>query len=340
MKPPVNLLKQVVIDNPNFRKGTKTHMREVIFSMMVPGKRNAALGDMICWLAAIKYVAENYNYVAGHLIVPQWFIEIAANIMRPYPHWRIHTVIPERLADGIGFQHPENFPLNATGMHLVDLGFVYFCGINPVPEGARQHPQLDLSEVQLPKGFDETKYAVLTPGVSDFTRTRMMTDETFNGIADHLNKIGIKPVFLGKTDMGKDRVVGVHPQYDLSKGLNLMDQTTLLQAAKIIQGSKFILGIDNGLLHLAGMTDATIMYGYTIAGPDQRRIERPKGHLIEFYPDKEKLPCLFCQERVRFFLDHHFTNCLYKETTPACVQMLNAESWIAAIDQITGELNG
>lgn len=336
MKPPVNFLKNVVIDNPNFRPGTKTAMREVIFSLMVPGKKNAALGDMICWMAAIKYVALNYNYVVGHLIVPQWFIEIAANIMRPFPAWRVHSSIPERLADGCQYRHPTNFPANATGMHLVDLGFVYFCGINPVPEGAKTYPQLDLSEVQLPKDFDLVKYAVMTPGVSDFTRTRMMTSEAFNAIVDHLNKIGVTPVFLGKTDMGKDRVVGIHPQYDLSKGLNLLDRTTLLQAAKIIKGSRFILGIDNGLLHLAGMTDATIMYGYTVAGPDQRRIERPDGHLIEFYPDKEKLPCLFCQERVRFFLDHHFTNCLYQETTPACVRMLDAESWITAINEITG----
>lgn len=340
MKPPINKLKPITITNPNFRPGTKTDIREVVFSMMMPGKFNAALGDMICWMAAIKYVAEQYNYVAGHLIVPAWFIEIAANVMRPYPHWRVHPAIPDRLANGFPLKQPMEHPINATGMNLVDLGFLYFTGIVPPPEGSRDYPQLDLSEVELPKAVRDLNYAVMTPGVSDFARSRMMTPEAFNGIADHLNKIGITPVFLGKSDMGKDRTIGINTGYDLTKGLNLMDSTTLLQAAKVIESSRFILGIDNGLLHLAGMTGATIMYGYTVAGPDQRRITRPHGHLVEFYPDKEKLACVFCQERVRFFIDHAFTNCIYKENVPVCVQMLNAETWIHGIDTVLGEQNG
>jgi len=102
---------------------------------MLPGEISAALGDMIAWLPAIKYVAENYDFVAGHLIVPAWFMEIATNVMRPYPHWRIHANhVPDRLANGFQLREQLQIP-NATGMHLVDLGFTLFCGINPPPKG-------------------------------------------------------------------------------------------------------------------------------------------------------------------------------------------------------------
>lgn len=110
-----------------------------------------------------------------------------------------------------------------------------------------------------------------------------------------------------------------------------------MEAAKVISLSDMTLGIDNGLLHLAGMTDATIIYGYTMTGPNQRRIYRKHGHVMELYPDKKDLRCFGCQEHIRFFADHSFVNCIYKEEIPMCTKILTKESWIAAIDMILAE---
>lgn len=322
------------IMNPNFRPGTTTEIKDYVFSMIMPSAKTAALGDMIAWLPAIKFVAEQYDYVRGHLIVPPYFYEIAENVMKVYPHWKVYLKVPDRLAVGAPMKRPLEHPINATGMHLVDLGFLYFVGIVPPPEGARNYPMLDLEDVKLPAMFNTNNYAVMTPGATATTRKMLAKD--FNAIVDYLVSKDITPIFLGTKDMvGRD--IHFDEKYDLTKGIDLIGKTSLLEAAKIIEASKFILGIDNGLLHLAGMTDATIIYGYTVAGPAQRQIPRHYGHTVEMYADKNKLPCLFCQEHVRFFMDHHFTNCIYKENEPQCVRALNAESFCATIETI---LNG
>ena len=323
---------KTIIQNQNFRRGTETDVKEYIFNMMMPNAKTAALGDMIAWLPSIIYVAENYDYVRGHLIVPSYFLEVAQNVMSKYPHWRVYHKVPDRFASGYPMKRPLEHPINATGMHLVDLGFLYFLGIVPPPEGARNYPLLDLEDVELPSLSHN--YAVMTPGATAVTRK--MLPNVFNEICEWLNKAGITPVFLGDAKM-VGRKIEFDERYDLSLGVNLIGRTSLLEAAKIMQNSKCVIGIDNGLLHLAGMTDATIIFGYTVAGPNQRQIPRIYGHTIELFADKKELPCLFCQESVRFFMDHHFTNCIYKENEPKCIKALNAESFCAAITSVIKE---
>lgn len=335
-------VKNIEISNPNFRPKTFTEVKEWVFTLMMGKEKTAALGDMICWMSAIKYVAEQFNFVQGHLIVPSFFMEIAQNLMREYPHWRIHTKIPDRLANGFPIKAPMMHPVNATAVHLVDLGYLYFAGMMP-PEGFGQYPVLDLSDLEMPPHLSELlvigAYAVMTPGAT--TKNRAMPPSVYNGICDHLLTKGITPVHIGTSQMEYREIQPqMNAQYDFSKGINLIDKTSLLEAALIMSDARMVIGIDNGLLHLAAMTDTTILFGYTVAGPRTRQIRRPHGHTIELYADKEKLPCLFCQENVRFFMDHHFTNCIYKENEPACIKALNVESWNASIDMALGENNG
>lgn len=320
----------IVINSPNFRPGTRTSPIDVVYKFSAPGRKTAAMGDMICFLPAIEFIAEHYNHIQGHLVIPQYFMEIATNVLRKYPHWKFYTDIPERFMQGEGkpMKQQLEFPINPTSTHMLDLGFDYFVH-TPIPDEFNRYPVLNLDGVEPPVlPYD---YAVMTPVIE--AQTRRMPADVFNGICDHLNKWGIRPVFLGKTGMA-ERNGTVDPKYDLTKGYDLINKTTLLEAAKIIQQSKMILGIDNGLLHLAAMTDATILYGFTIAGPTTRRIRRRNGWTIEMYGDKKQLPCMFCQEWMRGFFDHHFTHCIYLETVPACVRALNLESWCANIDMV------
>jgi ADP-heptose:LPS heptosyltransferase len=330
---------RVEIQNQNFRDKTQTQMRDVIFKLMMPNAPTAAMGDMISWLPAIKYVAENYNYVLGHLVVPGYFVEIAEHVIGKYKNWKVHAdTIPDYLKDGYPLKEPLFFPINATGMHLTDLGFIYFLHTTAIPDEAKAYPTLDLQSVALLPELTGQKYAVMTPCMEAVTRTMLARD--FNLIQDHLISKGITPVYLGKTAM-VGRAINIPEGYDMSKGINLLNKTTLLQAAKILENAQMVIGIDNGLLHLASMTEATVLYGFTIAGPKHRRILRTKGQTYELFGDKEKIKCLFCQETTRYFFDHHFTNCLYKEREPACIRALNAESWNATIDQsIKDKTNG
>lgn len=320
---------QVSVTAPGYRPLTRTDMIDVVFSMMAPEAKTAALGDMICWLPAIKWVAETYNFVRGTVVVPPWFEDITKNVFREFPHWRINTTqrLPVHL-DGVQLRTPHRVPVNATGFHLIDLGFMFFTQL-PCPEDKRKYLVLDLEDVLRPE--IDGPYAVMTPGTS--SANRMWSVDAYNKTCDHLLSKGITPVHLGTTDM-KHRPVAptFNKGYDLSKGVNLIDCTTLLQAAKIMEGAVMVLGIDNGLLHLAAMTDVTILYGYTIAGPNQRRVYRDFGKTFELYDDSPGA-CRFCQEWARFHKNHHFTDCIYQENEPQCARALNAESWIATINK-------
>lgn len=323
----------VEIKHPNFRPGTQTEMKEVVFNFMLPEKKSAAMGDMICWLPAIEFIAERYNFVLGHLVIPQFFKQIATRVLEKYPHWKIHTEIPDRLANGYPLKQQLEFPINATGMHLMDLGFIYFCHMNPPPEDFRRYPVLNLAGVKLPKELIGLRYAVMTPVIE--AMNRKMPPDVFNAICDHLNQVGVTPVFLGKLGM-LGRHGAIDEKYDLSKGVNLLNKTSLLEAAVVCDQSQMVIGIDNGLLHLAAMTPATILYGYTMTGPTQRRVHRRFGHTVELYDDRPGA-CRFCQEWIRFFFEHDFTNCVYREHVPSCVRALNKESWIANIDAVLKE---
>lgn len=272
------------------------------------------------------------------MLVPAFFVEIAQNVLREYPHWRIHTKVPDRL-DGTQLRQPLINPVNATMMHLIDLGFIYFAGMNPPPADFNFYPELDIDDIERPERLHiGSKYVVMTPGAT--AKNRTMLPSVYNAIADHLLSKGITPVHLGRTELEHRVGFGIDERYDLSKGVSLINKTSMLEAAMVMQDAEMVLGIDNGLLHLAAMTDTTIIFGYTIAGPNQRQVRRRHGHTFEMFADKEKLPCLFCQEHVRFFHEHHFTNCIYKENEPACVKALNAESWNATIDMVLAESAG
>ncbi len=323
---------QVPINHADFRPGTLTDERDIVFSMMLPGKEVAAMGDMICWMSAIKYVADNYTFVKGHLIVPEFFKPLAENVLKNYEKWTVHAdSIPKHLQNGLPLKQQALVPINATGAHLIDLGYIYFMHMNPPPQGAGLYPEIDLSGARMPAELVGERYVVMTPVMGAITR--LMEPETYNGICEHLVSRGITPVHMGHTEM-KGRQLLLHPEYAVNAGVNLINRTSLVDAALVMKNAQLTLGIDNGLLHLAAMTDATILYGFTIAGPKQRRVRRRLGKTFEIYASKEAVPCLFCQESVRFFIGHDFKTCLYRDAVPMCIKRVDKKAWNGAIDNI------
>lgn len=322
--------KEILTRSPFFRHGTKTKERVILYYFKL-----GAMGDYICWLVSIVFIAKNYDFIRGKLIIPHWFKSIAENVMGEYLEanggkWEIFLDdIPEKYQDGFAIKQPTLNPINATMTHLVDLGFIYFIGMNPVPRDDRFYPKLDLSKTDIPKDFNpEKEYVVMTPGFT--APSRQMPANTFNELKEGIIDMGYTPVFLGKSAMNNGkRKIGFDEDYDYEGGIDLRDKTTTLEAALVMSKAKCVVGIDNGLLHLAAMTDVNIVFGYTIAGPTQRRPYRESGLIVEVYNEPSELPCTFCQEGVRFFMDHDFQNCLYKDYK--CLKMLNSKTFIEAV---------
>jgi len=248
-----------------FRKAVDVPKRTIGFFLEQGGS-----GDFICYSAAIDYVARKYDYVEGIVSAPAHMVGFVSNVLRKHDNWK---VIPEALkretiAPGTIVKVPSIRPINATMMHLLELGFLYYAEINPIPDNERFYPELDLGNTKLHGAVLSKNYAVMVPGSTCPSRT--MTPKTFNEVKNYLIGVGIKPVFLGNDKMrvGKgEKYTNFNSQYDLTGGINLLNKTSIMEAAKIIEHSRLIVGIDNGLLHLAACTRAPIVFGYTIAGP-------------------------------------------------------------------------
>jgi len=88
-----------------------------------------------------------------------------------------------------------------------------------------------------------------------------------------------------------------------------------------------VVGIDGGLLHLAGTTAVPIVYGMTHVEPRCRPIVRGgqrNWNVVHVTP--RNLGCSGCQSNWTLMFRHDFRFCLYKDY--ACTSALHAEDFI------------
>jgi hypothetical protein len=309
------------------------------------------LGDCLCALSAVKYIIDNMQ-VDVFLYVPDYCLEIAKNVLpgttiRPFskgketwnPNWAARV-----MATTAG---------NPTSMatHLVTHAFQRLTDKMPTLE-EMNYLQLNFkrANVNLHKFALPSNYVVLTTGFT--ASVREWPAQHINDVASYLVARGIVPVFLGnkQTSIGvallengrsADIVGRFNEEIDFSKGINLIEKTTLMEAAAIIKGAKALLGVDNGLTHLAAMCgDVPIVIGYTTVRPEHRL---PIRHSVLGYnchtvvPD-DSLKCRFCQSNWEFVFNHDFRNCYYKEqkldTEIKCTKAMAASKFIAHLETI------
>lgn len=311
-----------------YRPNSKARVRICNFVMAQGG-----IGDYLCCFPALEYIAETQPHVRGRIFTMESadMLELATHIMKRFPQWEVlpRSKQNDKEVASQPYYQPTLRPINATGCHLIDLGFIYYAHMNPPPAEFNRYPKLDLSALDaLDCG---ARYAVMTPGAT--ATNRIMKAEAFNGIKQHLIDRGILPVFLGKKQITEVRSIDYEAGYDFEGGLDLREKTTLLQAAGIMSKAEVVVGLDNGLLHLAACTDVPILFGYNIASPEHRRPRRISGKIWEIFPDQEELPCTFCQSRMRFLFDHDFAKCVYRDNK--CLDVLNdPKAWCDIIDEI------
>lgn len=309
-----------------FRPNSKARDRIVNFLVISGG-----IGDYICYFQGIRWVAATYPHIIGRIYVSEHMLELTQQFFKEFPRWEVRdrAIINEAFLKARPTFAPLLQPINATGAHPLDLGFIYYANVNPPPKDWNEYPRIDLSALEGLKC--EKPYAVMTPGAT--TENRTMRAEAFNGIKDHLIARGITPIFLGKKQITDVRQIRYESGYNFEGGLDLREQTSLLQAAGIMSKATLVVGLDNGLLHLAACTDVPIIFGYNIASPEHRRPRRKVGDIWEIYPDVKELPCTFCQSRMRYMFDHDFALCLYKDN--ACLDALaDPKPWCDAVDDV------
>jgi ADP-heptose:LPS heptosyltransferase len=336
-------LKTISANPKIFLPGTQLEKQRAVFIFTKGG-----LGDYINFMSAVVWATKENPHLISHVLVNEPFKTVAEYIAKELPNCTVHT--PEYLRvihkqyDKVLIYYPDNQLINATGAHLMDLGFMYYAQVQKPPEGYGFLPEINYDKPwRWPELLDKP-YAVFTPGAT--ARARVVYAKYFNELVGYTISKGITPVFLGKREFVKDPKgegykATFQDGYNLTKGIDLTEKTTLLEAVQIMSKACFVIGLDNGLLHFAGTTEAPIIFGHNVATVEHRAIRRRRGLTINIELKETDLSCIGCQSRMRYIVGHKFSRCLYggnigKEYQ--CLDLLFSQgciTWKAAIDHIT-----
>lgn len=291
---------------------------------------DGGVGDHIASMVALDYLNKQYPWIKTLSWMPDYLVEIARHLM---PNQEING-----FSDMKGRYEPTR-PTKTTKwdghtspmkIHGVDYAFLRLLDENPGIE-YKNYLQIRPDEIRLTEDQTITsKYVVITTAYT--AKVREFPGAEVNKVVAWLLQQNLSPVFLGQTSTktGTQHTIKgvIDEEIDFSKGINLVDKTTLLQAAKIMAKAEAVIGVDNGLLHVAGCTKVPIIGGFTTVNPELRMPIRDNilgyGYLA-VVPD-QSLPCSFCQVKTNFLFGHNYTDCMYKDYL--CTAQMTAEKFI------------
>lgn len=297
------------------------------------GFQNGGLGDQIARMPAALYLAREYPANTYYWWVPNYLFELATHIVAP-----VTNVIVHRFSDYKVLGRPELPALHCDNKDYTNLkahtsihAFHQMLGAEPPTLEALNYPQLRLDEMP-PMNLPEP-YVVLTTGYTAQTRSWPAT--SINEVASYLKRRGLGVVWLGKrvSELGTGaKIKGTFDEaIDYSVGIDLINRTTLLQAGAVIGKARAVVGVDNGLLHLAACTDRAIVGAFTSVDPKTRLPYRYGQMGWNYYPVTPAVACRFCQTNMQFVYDHDFRNCFYKDYK--CVSEMTAQKFITELER-------
>ncbi len=324
---------EVLLRSPPYRPGTVLSPTKVAFVFNCGG-----IGDFINWIPAIQHAIETNPHLCGYITTFDFFSELAHLWLDQYaPRFEVLDLTRAELADeprlrGIPsfLQRPDQLA-NASGFHLMHLGFVIYNQQSWVPKNRACLPEITASAATT-KVITED-YGVILPFAT--ATNRQLTAEAVNEVSRWMLSRGLKPVFLGKSDMSKDHKAEAAPGIDWSLGINLADQTSLLESASIMARASVVIGLDSGMLHLACCTSAPVVFALTTMDPSLRVPPRKPNYKTAVVVPTEKLPCRFCQTTMKFLIGHDFKKCLYEDNL--CTTLITGRALIEAAESLLKE---
>lgn len=318
----------------HFRPGTTLEPLTVNLLMDRGG-----LGDMIARVPAINYFINKNQHITMLLRCPDYFLPLAQIFFGHEPRIHISTIddyknekdwsIPH-----LDFRHPQ---YTSYASNLTRHAFNVLTNEEVAPIELA-YPFV--AEWGSPIIGGDSAYVVIT---SNYTASvRALTQATFTTLIEHFLDRGIGVTLLGRrhTLVATKRIIESHDLFyagEHPKLLDLRNSTSLVEAGKVLAGAKCVLGLDNGLLHLAACTRAPIVYGHTTVAPRHRQIIR-HGELdykIERVSPDTSLDCRFCQSNMGYMYGHSFRECFYGDTL--CREQLTAPKFIEAYENLLGD---
>lgn len=331
---------------------------------------HGGLGDWLARSTVLRYIYDTYPHVSVTLIVPDFFEEVAENILSPYlsririvPYrnrnrvdcktcfnsYRAEYMTKEkglqpcpacgetaRLVPYVDVTLPALFTNNPyhTNLrtHMVDHAFAAMLDVTQVPP----HYKTYLPFHNLPSiakfSIPPGRYAVMTPMFT--AKARQSNVREHNRIKKWLTLKGYNVVYLGKSVQdydGPTQLLNKTARVDFSNVIDLTNRTNLLEAAAVLKGADVAVGIDNGLLHLAASVDTPVVAGFTSVNPSTRIPYGAEQTFLSVVPDKS-LACRFCQTNMNFLYTHDFRDCFYKDFK--CIDGMKAWKFVKRLREL------
>lgn len=296
---------------------------------------DGGLGDIIASFTAVDYIHKTYKHVELLVWVPDYILDLAKNVLPNVSVRDFSTAKSKFDSTRPNINTRWNGRSSPMKMHLVDYAFHVLCDQHPTIE-QKNYLKANLDEVRIGRLKLPKNYVVLTTGFT--APNREFLPKHINKIVEYTKSKNYDIVFLGKkqSKTGAKHIIEGNFKEDINYnvGLNLIDKTSLLEAAKVISKARCLIGLDNGLMHLAGMTDTIIVGGFTNVEPKQRMPIRNNILGWNFLPvvPPTELSCNFCQSRMNFLYGHDFKECYYKDLK--CLELLSADLYIEQLEKI------
>jgi ADP-heptose:LPS heptosyltransferase len=294
------------------------------------------LGDSIARLPAIVYILQHCPHVKSiRLFAQDYFREIVEHL---FPVEQVKFVGYSQIKEELKRQPSEAYmgtdirQHSTLHTHLTHHAFHTIVDTQPMHISSYNYPQLNLNILPTKLNLLNKSYAVITTGFTAPVREWLPSE--INKVAQWFNLKGITPVFLGKKQ-NEFREGGITEAtfsegIDYSLGINLIDSTSLLEAAKIMAGAKVVVGIDNGLLHLAGMTQVPIVAGYTSVSAYNRMPIRNGMIGWNTRMVTPSVGCSPCQSQALLHFNFDYRTCYYGDY--ACIPTMTAQKFIKELE--------
>jgi hypothetical protein len=221
------------------------------------------LGDLICSTPTIKKLAESYGTKITVISpLPELFrknpyVEASykvASVDMDYfnKNYLVHNSfynVGKKNDRGIEYKHNR---IDIRQFHAIHLGFM----LGKDEMECFYSPTEDLKPDLIPT----EKYVVIHPVTTWATRTWAAIN--WMNLTAKLNEMGISVVSIGKDSSEKGFFNVEKPvfNFEIDKGINLMNKTSISDCWHIINNALCFVTMDSGLLHLAGTTDTNIIH--------------------------------------------------------------------------------
>lgn len=294
-------------------------------------------GDHLCSLIAVDYIKRNYSWINPLIWVPDYLLDFAKHVLPKDAVIRNYTQAKDKFNESLpGLTTQWKSQHTPMRTHPVDYAFHQLADVHFYTNEKKNYLKskpIDISSFDLPEN-----YIVITP--TSVERVKRFSKETIDLLSQYVISLGYTPVYLGKDHVKTGRGLDINaetPDFDRSKGIDLINKTNLIEAASIISGAKLFIGMDGGLVHLAGFTDTKIVAGYTFASPEHLMPIRNNKVGYNVFPvvPEESLGCRFCQTNWGLLYNHDFRKCRYDDYK--CTKDMTFEKFKKQIDEA---LNG